>query len=131
MASQADTRRKFIAHNPGVKRRGKKGMWYRCAHCGKWCGRAAGDNVKIKSDDMMEVDHIRPWSKGGSDEVYNLQPLCRPCNRSKSNDMTFKDNLKTIGNSITHPVDSLAGGFIRESARNSKILKGLGITKRK
>ncbi|MGX1586091.1 HNH endonuclease [Microbacterium sp. NPDC055502] len=27
----------------------------------------------------MEVDHILPWSWGGSDEFDNLQALCGPC----------------------------------------------------
>ena len=31
----------------------------------------------------LEVDHIVPKSKGGSDEYDNLQLLCRPCNSNK------------------------------------------------
>ena len=32
---------------------------------------------------LLEVDHIEPKSKGGTDHVENLQLLCSPCNRSK------------------------------------------------
>ena len=32
----------------------------------------------------MTVDHIRPSSQGGSDELYNLQLLCGPCNALKA-----------------------------------------------
>jgi len=32
-----------------------------------------------------EVDHVYPWSKGGSTVVSNGQALCRRHNRSKSN----------------------------------------------
>lgn len=31
-----------------------------------------------------EVDHIKPKAKGGDDDLGNLQPLCRPCHRAKS-----------------------------------------------
>lgn len=31
-----------------------------------------------------EVDHIVPRVLGGADSLSNLQPLCGPCNRTKS-----------------------------------------------
>lgn len=127
--TQAEVRRLFIQKYPGVRRIGKKGYWYRCAHCGKWCGRAGGEHANIKSDDLMEVDHIRSWKNGGSDELWNLQPLCRPCNRSKGKDETFKDNLKIAKNNVVH--GDFIGAEVRKAARNNSILKGLGITKRK
>lgn len=127
--TQSEVRQKFVRANPGVKRMGQKGRWYRCAHCGTWCGRAAGEKVTIPDPIKMEVDHIVPWSKGGSDELYNLQPLCRKCNRSKSADMTFKDNFKAIKNTIAHPTDALKAP-LKAAVRQNKVLKGLGITKR-
>lgn len=30
-----------------------------------------------------EVDHRVPVSRGGSDNLRNLQPMCVPCNRAK------------------------------------------------
>jgi 5-methylcytosine-specific restriction endonuclease McrA len=41
----------------------------RCLHCGT--ARA------------LSLDHIHPYSLGGSDEPDNLQTLCRPCNSRK------------------------------------------------
>ena len=32
----------------------------------------------------MEGDHITPWSQGGHTSIENLQMLCKPCNRRKS-----------------------------------------------
>jgi 5-methylcytosine-specific restriction endonuclease McrA len=34
--------------------------------------------------DIMEVDHINPFSKHGSDAPRNLQLLCPACNRRKA-----------------------------------------------
>ena len=31
-----------------------------------------------------QVDHIVPWSKGGTDHLDNLVAACRTCNRAKS-----------------------------------------------
>lgn len=66
---------------------------------------------------------------GGSDEMYNLQPLCRPCNRSKSNSNTLGDGIKMLGNDIMH--GDFIQSSIRKGVRQNKVLKGLGITKRR
>ena len=127
--TQSEVRQMFIRANPGVKRPGKKGLWYRCAHCGKWCGRSGGDGVNIPLSDRMEVDHIRPWSQGGSDNLSNLQALCHDCNRHKSANPNLHDNLIMLKNDITQG-DFIASG-VRKVVRQNPILKGLGITKRK
>lgn len=46
----------------------------RCAH--PWC--------RTSLSAGYEVDHIKPISRGGSNDRRNLQLLCQPCNRSKS-----------------------------------------------
>lgn len=47
---------------------------YRCALCGE-------DLRKIKH----HIDHIKPFSKGGTSNHENLQPLCGSCNLAKGN----------------------------------------------
>jgi 5-methylcytosine-specific restriction endonuclease McrA len=45
---------------------------YKCVFCGR--------GVKQV---QLEVDHILPFSKGGSNDLSNLQTLCFDCNRGK------------------------------------------------
>jgi hypothetical protein len=43
------------------------------------CGRSAKDGT------TLHVDHVQPRSRGGSDDITNLQTLCWECNLGKSN----------------------------------------------
>lgn len=50
-----------------------------CLHCG--------------ATDQLSLDHIHPWSLGGTDTYDNLQTLCRPCN-SRKGDRTDAQNSR-------------------------------------
>jgi 5-methylcytosine-specific restriction endonuclease McrA len=45
---------------------------YKCIFCGR-------SSKQIQ----LEVDHIIPFSKGGNNDISNLQTLCIDCNRGK------------------------------------------------
>lgn len=40
--------------------------------------------LKCQSDSHLTIDHIRPVAHGGSNDVENLQVLCRTCNSRKN-----------------------------------------------
>ena len=42
----------------------------KCAYCGA-------------TDTPLQIDHVRPKARGGSDRVSNLALACRPCNQAK------------------------------------------------
>lgn len=59
------------AHQRRLRKAVTKRDGWRCVACGK------GTNTG-------EVDHITPLRKGGSDDLSNLQYLCKPCHAAKT-----------------------------------------------
>jgi len=45
----------------------------KCAHC--------------KASVPLTADHMVPLSKGGTNDIGNIQPLCKPCNSRKGTSM--------------------------------------------
>lgn len=50
---------------------------FRCVFCGK----SPATDIGTK----LHIDHIKPFSKGGTSVLENLQTLCEECNLGKSN----------------------------------------------
>ena len=93
-----------------------------CAYCG----------VK---DVPLEIEHIQPRSKGGSDRVSNLTLACHPCNQAKGN-QDIKDFLsgkpdlmKRVLTRAKAPLkDAAAVNSTRWALLNALKQTGLGIT---
>lgn len=49
---------------------------YRCCECG----------ARLEDGATLEIDHIVPVSRGGTNDISNLQTLCKACNRGKYTD---------------------------------------------
>jgi hypothetical protein len=58
---------------------------YECANC--------------HSRNNLTVDHIKPISKGGTDFISNIQPLCRKCNSIKGD--SYPSRLMNPSEEIT------------------------------
>lgn len=78
----------------------------------------------------LEYDHIVPYSCGGESKPYNIQLLCRKCNRSKSNGCFCKIHRRKIGENccdgqahVIRKKRSYAGKKIRCSAITKKGLR--------
>ena len=84
-------RETFFKHNPGRKLPFRRGTWYQCVGCGQWFS---------KSD--ITVDHRIPKRDGGTDDFWNLQAMCRPCNSSKRDRQTSAETASTLIRATIH-----------------------------
>ena len=69
---------------------------FTCVYCGlffekpnNWDRKSAIHNGYM----FLEIDHIIPLSKGGSDLIENKQCLCQKCNNAKSNKIMEKEDV--------------------------------------
>ena len=74
-------KKNFIS--PGLRFKVLKRDGFRC----QYCGRSAKDGA------VLEVDHIIPKSKGGTNDMDNLITACRECNRGKRDKLLDDDEI--------------------------------------
>ena len=93
---------------------------YRCRECGA-----------SKDETSLEIDHIVPVAKGGTNDIDNLQTLCRECNRMKHTDKwvggetdleVSRKQLSTIDNQIKQANVALSYASTEEEKIDYKFL---------
>lgn len=73
---------------------------YRCRECGA-----------SKDETSLEIDHIVPVARGGTNDIDNLQTLCRECNRMKHTDTWVggETNLESLEKQLSQLNELLNG----------------------
>lgn len=89
---------------------------YQCARCGKWFPKSE-----------IDVDHRISKRHGGTDDIWNLQAMCKHCNRSKG---ANNSNIETAQTVISAGLNGLMNGGVQGGLDNlGKI--GAGVAKQK
>lgn len=92
----------------------KKRYGSRCLTCGK-----------DASQRTIGMDHITPLSKGGSNTIDNIQPMCRKCNGAKSTPwykmLNYRELIRCIETGEVLPLD-LQDKINAHHARDARVL---------
>lgn len=89
---------------------------YQCVKCRGWFPKS-----------QIDVDHRVPKRQGGTDDLWNLQAMCKHCNRSKGAKTTGTDIAQTA---ILAGVSGLMNGGIEGGVVNLTRM-GKSVAKRK
>jgi ATP adenylyltransferase len=76
-----------------------------------------GSRPDRNSDVELDIDHIVPVSKGGSDDESNLQVLCAKCNRAKGNSLLLSSK-EAIDNYLKKQDDCIFCNLPKERINN-------------
>ena len=85
-------------------------------------GKCNGCGVKFPVRNMT-VDHIKPFSKGGSDKPSNLQLLCNSCNSMKGDGTQAQLKKKLVAKGVVKSSSAAAAKTSAKSTAKSKTAK--------
>lgn len=78
----------------------------------RYCGRKTPEVI-------LEIDHIVPVSKGGTNDLNNLITSCRDCNRGKGADYEVDEEFECSLDYYEAEIMGLTNFFISEKERES------------
>lgn len=86
-----------------------------CAYCG--------------SEDEAVIDHIMPFSRGGTDDRSNLAPACWPCNKEKTDTTPDEWRDWRLARGLSWPVDRVSDHMqtIRSHVERAAAERGLTV----
>ena len=90
---------------------------YRCMYCG----------VRLRTENL-QIDHMYPVSRGGSNDDDNLQALCRRCNIRKGNhtDEEFRERYyELVGDYMEPPTSTIPQRHFEEIMRSTDAHEGV------
>lgn len=106
-------REEYFKHHPGKKMVFRRGTWYQCVDCRKWF---------LKSD--ITIDHRIPKRKGGTDDLWNLQPMCRSCNSAKRERQSKLETVSTLARATAHgQLGKAVGGMAVQGVKDALHIK--------
>ena len=104
----ADYRKTFFKFNKGTKFPFKRGVYYQCVSCNGWFTKS-----------QITVDHRIPKRKGGTDDIWNLQPMCKHCNSSKRDNNSNLETASTLVRATLHgDLGKAVGGMATQGVKD-------------
>ena len=101
--SPPDYRYEYFKVHPGKHKAFCKEPMYKCKCCKQWFPKS-----------QITIDHRIPVRKGGTHDVWNLQPMCRDCNLHKSKNNTGWETFQTLMSAFLHGHFCKAVWFIKK-----------------
>ena len=90
-----DNTAKFAKYPRGISKKTRFDVFKRDGFRCRVCGKGAKDGV------TLEIDHINPISKGGTNDTDNLWVLCFDCNRGKGDKVIPAQILSDCARMVT------------------------------
>lgn len=86
---------------------------YKCVNCGG-----------LFSKDEIEIDHRIPKRDGGTDDLWNLQPMCRHCNRAKKDRQSKVETASTLIRATANgQLGKAVGGIAKQGLKDALGIK--------